>query len=351
MAANQGPASRANRRLWVIAFALVVIAACLMVLVLRQRIPLGRVAESDAPPTAKGADLIPASVPQKSSGNLPAIARPRQTGAVLSEPVFADAPVANEPSAVSAIVASGPPSPDYGGLAPLTSLLPGDGTTTLIAGRVVLKGTPPVEIPIHPSDAFCGKSHIGPFTTRHYVVSTNGGLANVLVYIKSGLNGKKFPTPAETALLDQVGCEYQPYVLGVMASQKLRIKNSDPGLHNVHARPMASGNKEFNLAELAGKSITLSFPAQEIPIRFSCDIHPWMFAYVAVLEHPFFAVTDQDGNFSITNAPPGDYVLEAYHVKTHGNHTGETQGVSVTAGQTTTANFTIELPAQVSSSR
>src|ERR1700726_4528750 len=86
MAANQGPASRANHPLWGIAFALVVIAACLMVLVLRQRIPLGRVAESGSPPTAKGADLIPASAPQKSPGNLPAIARPRQKGAALSEP-------------------------------------------------------------------------------------------------------------------------------------------------------------------------------------------------------------------------------------------------------------------------
>ncbi|HEX4644895.1 MAG TPA: carboxypeptidase regulatory-like domain-containing protein, partial [Verrucomicrobiae bacterium] len=149
----------------------------------------------------------------------------------------------------------------------------------------------------------------------------------------------------------QVGCEFQPYVLGVMANQKLRIKNSDPILHNVHARPLASGNKEFNFPELTGKSMTLSFPSQEIPVRISCDVHPWMFAYVAVLEHPFFAVTDQDGNFAITNAPSGDYVLEAYHIKTHGNHTGETQKILVTEGQTTSANFTIELPAQVSSNR
>lgn len=136
-----------------------------------------------------------------------------------------------------------------------------------------------------------------------------------------------------------------------MANQTIRIKNSDPILHNMHARPAASGNREFNQTESAGKVVERSFPAQEIPIRFSCDIHPWMFAYVSVLEHPFFAVTDRDGNFSITNAPPGDYVLEAYHVKTHGNHTGETQAISVTSGQTTTANFTIELPAQVSSNR
>src|SRR2546426_3054134 len=84
-------------------------------------------------------------------------------------------------------------------------------------------------------------------TPRHYVVSKDGGLANVLVYIKSGLEGKKFPTPAEGPVLDQVGCLYEPYVMGVMVNQKFKIKNSDATLHNVHATPKI--NTEFNFAQ------------------------------------------------------------------------------------------------------
>src|SRR5947207_16002062 len=98
-----------------------------------------------------------------------------------------------------------------------------------ITGTVVLKGTPPPEIKIDPlmADPNCGKLHTEPVTTRHYLVSKDGGLANVFVYVKSGLEGKTFPAPAEAGVLDQVGCLYEPFVSGLMVNQKLKIKNSD----------------------------------------------------------------------------------------------------------------------------
>jgi plastocyanin len=213
-----------------------------------------------------------------------------------------------------------------------------------VTGKVVLKGTPKPEIKIDMSaDPKCGAMHEQPVSTRHYVVGADGGLANVLVYVKEGLKDKNFAVPAEPVELNQQGCEYQPYVSGLMVNQKLKIVNSDPTLHNVHATPKAgSANKEFNFAQpTKGMSTEKTFTAVEVPVRFKCDVHPWMFAYVGVFDHPFFAVTDKDGNFTIKGLPAGKYTLEAYHVKTHGQNPGVTQEVSVDGNAK--ADFTVEL--------
>jgi hypothetical protein len=184
-----------------------------------------------------------------------------------------------------------------------------------ITGKISLKGTPPPEKPL-PLDPSCGKLHTDKPTTRFYVVGKDGGLADTFVYIKEGLTGQKFQPAAQPVELDQKGCEYIPYVLGLQTSQKLLVKNSDPLLHNVHPTPMVPGNKESNRAQLAGaKPFEYVFEKPEVLLRFKCDVHPWMFAYVGVLEHPFYSVSGTDGTFKISNLPPGKYTLEAYHRK------------------------------------
>jgi len=211
-----------------------------------------------------------------------------------------------------------------------------------ITGKVTLKGTPPPEIKIDPlaADPNCGKLHTEPVTTRHYVVGKDGGLANVLVFIKTGLEGKTFPIPAETPFLDQKGCLYDPYVMGVQVNQKFKIKNSDSFMHNVHATPKA--NKEFNFAQPVKDQVNeKSFDKAEVPVRFKCDVHSWMFAYMGVFDHPFYAVTGPDGAFKIPNVPAGKYTIEAYHVKAHGANPGVSQEVTVSGD--TKADFTIEL--------
>src|ERR1051326_59988 len=212
-----------------------------------------------------------------------------------------------------------------------------------ITGKVVLKGTPPPEITIDMStspDKPCGAAHTTPVTTRHYLVSKDGGLANVLVYVKSGLEGKTFPTPTTEPMLDQVGCLYEPYVMGVMVNQKFKIKNSDPTMHNVHATPKV--NKEFNFAQPIKDQVTeRSFDKVEVPVRFMCNVHAWMFAYVGVFDNPFFAVTDKDGNFKISGLPNGKYRSEERRVKTHRDSPGVSKEVNVTGD--TKVDFTIEL--------
>jgi hypothetical protein len=187
-----------------------------------------------------------------------------------------------------------------------------------ISGTMTLIGTPPLEKVIEPllKDPVCGKAITNTPTTRFYIVSPEGGLGNVFVYIKnfSGRASHISGNQMAPKLLDQIGCQYEPYVMGAMIDQKILIRNSDPVLHNVHATP--KGNGEFNFAQpVQGQINEKSFANQELMIRLKCDVHPWMFAYVSVIDHPYFAVTDETGHFEINNVPDGSYVLEAVHLK------------------------------------
>ena len=209
-----------------------------------------------------------------------------------------------------------------------------------IVGKITLKGTPPPEKEL-PLDANCGKLHpASKPTTRFYITDGNGGLADTFIYLKEGLTGKTFEVPAESKFLDQKGCEYTPYVSGVQTKQKLAVKNSDELLHNVHPTPAVPGNKESNQAQLPkSKDLIYSYDNQEILLRIKCDVHPWMFAYVGVVDHPFYAVSAKDGTFKISNVPAGEYTLEAFHRK--GGKV--TQKVTVGAGNATT-DFTFAVP-------
>lgn len=206
-----------------------------------------------------------------------------------------------------------------------------------IVGKITLKGTPPPERDI-PLDPQCGKIHPTK-KTRLYVVGAGGELADTFVYVKDGLTGKTFPVPEKPALLDQVGCEYIPYVSGLMVNQKLLVRNSDPLLHNVHPTPAVAGNKESNLAQLPkSKDLEFSFPKEEMFLRFKCDVHPWMFSYVSVMSHPYYSVSGKDGTFKISGLPAGKYTIEASHRKA-GKQTME---VTVEETGSKEANFTFD---------
>jgi plastocyanin len=184
-------------------------------------------------------------------------------------------------------------------------------TVGTIRGAVLLAGTPPAPREVSFSDAACSRMHDGPVMSNEVVVR-DGKLANVFVYIKSGLDGFAFPTPTEEVAIDQRGCIYEPLVVGVQVGQPLVFINSDQVLHNVHTVPKQ--NDSINLAMPApGMRIRRTLDTPEVMIRTKCDVHPWMRAYIGVVAHPYFAVTGADGSFSLANVPPGEYVLEAWH--------------------------------------
>ena len=224
---------------------------------------------------------------------------------------------------------------------PATTVDP--ATAATVAGKISLEGTPPANAPIRMNaDPACVAATKGTTPTQQTFVSEGGGLGNVFVYVQSGLNGS-FQAPSTPVVLDQKGCQYVPHVFGVQVGQPIEILNSDPTLHNIHATPKT--NQEFNTAQpIQGMKTTHTVTAREadVVVPFKCDVHGWMNAYAGVLDHPYFAVTEPDGSFSIPNLPPGSYTLAAWHERLG------TQTMQVTVAEKESksdANFTFKAAA------
>lgn len=185
-------------------------------------------------------------------------------------------------------------------------------TAATVSGMVSFSGDVPrfplVNMSAEPD---CIKLHGGRVPSDRVVVN-DGKLQHVLVWVSQGLEGKRFPVRTEMVSLDQDGCIYKPHVVAVQMGQALNITNSDPTTHNVH--PLPRENREWNKSQTSGApAINYTFPRAEIKIAVKCNIHPWMQAYIHVVQHPYFAVTDAEGKFEIGNLPPGSYTLQAVH--------------------------------------
>jgi len=156
------------------------------------------------------------------------------------------------------------------------------------------------------------KLHKTPPLQENALIGPNGALANVFVQVKKGLERKEFVPPKTPVLMDQIGSVFRPRVQGIMVGQKFIMRNSDPFIHNV--RSMSLRNRAFNVAQPPGTADReQTFRRREGPIRMGCDFHKWMRAYLFVMEHPYFAVTDAKGRFEIKGLPHGEFELEAWH--------------------------------------
>jgi plastocyanin len=208
-----------------------------------------------------------------------------------------------------------------------------------ITGIITFKGTPPAETEITPlmDNVDCAAMHKDTPTTHFYMVGPKGELADVVVSLK-GVTGKSTGVNAPPAVMDQKGCVYTPTILAIQTGQKLIVKNSDTCVHNVHTKPTVAGNEESNQVQMpGGADLTFTFPQPEPFLKFQCDVHPWMFAWVTVVDSPFFCVSGKDGKFAIKNVPPGKYTIEAAHRKLG----AQTQEVEIKDADAT-INFTFE---------
>ncbi|MBI5799487.1 MAG: polysaccharide biosynthesis/export family protein [Verrucomicrobia bacterium] len=192
---------------------------------------------------------------------------------------------------------------------------PTNDQPVVIQGRVIFSGKPPTEQTLPLSTALLAARTNAPLKTRFHRVATDGGLADVLVYVKHGLEGQTFAAPTNTQLIRIQRYEYQPYFTAVQAGQPIRWE-SDIDL-NFHPTPTNRANREFNRVLTPDRPVVATFPAPEFFLRTKDDIHPWLLGYVNVLPHPFFAVTDAEGRFRFPRPlPPGKYTLAAVHRQT-----------------------------------
>ena len=183
-----------------------------------------------------------------------------------------------------------------------------------LTGTIVVDGTvAPSDIIRLDGDPKCLALAAGEERRAEYVVIGSGNtLQNAFVYVKDGLPAAMYPVPAQPAVLDQQKCRYVPRVLGVQVGQQLTIRNSDPLLHNVRAEAVV--NQPFDIGTPAQQmEVPKTFATREVMVPVKCNVHPWMNGYIGVLEHPFFAVTDANGRFSIPALPAGTYTIEVWH--------------------------------------
>ena len=229
---------------------------------------------------------------------------------------------------------------DSAEVASLTPYKPNPAQEGSIAGTVSFAGAAPAKKTISmDADAVCARTNADPHAED--IVVNGDKLANVFVYIKEGTAGGKsvagysFAPPAQPAVLDQKGCQYVPHVIGVQVNQTVNVLNSDETAHNVNVD--AKQNEKFNQGQPPrGAPIVKQFKRAETVIPVKCNQHPWMRAYVGVLQHPFFAVSDAEGKFEIKNVPAGTYTLVAWHEK---YPQGITQSVTVAPGAPAASNF------------
>ncbi len=209
-------------------------------------------------------------------------------------------------------------------------------TAASVTGKVLFSGTAPKPVKLDLSaNPTCQRQHSKPVYSESVVLNKNGTLRNTLVWVKSGLPQVHWTAPAIPVALDQVGCVYQPHVVALMVGQTLEVANSDPLNHNVHAE--SSANEPFNVLEPPrAEKINRTFARPEQMIPITCGVHQWMRAYVSVVEHPFFAVTGENGTFELKGLPPGKYVIEAVHERF-----GRTEKLlSLTAHESAAVDFT-----------
>jgi plastocyanin len=221
------------------------------------------------------------------------------------------------------------------GQAGVTAAVEVENPATL-TGHIAFTGAPPARQTIDMrEEPACAERFDPDYPHAHAVAVRDGRMQNTFVYISEGITDRH-PAPDEQVLIDQVACIYTPRVVGVQTGQTIVFRNSDGLLHNIRATP--SVNRGFNVSQPTNMDTPRSFNAREVMIPVECNVHGWMDAYIGVLDHPYYAVSGEDGSFRITNIPPGTYTIETWHEQ----YGTQTQQVTLGPNETQELTFTYD---------
>ena len=200
-----------------------------------------------------------------------------------------------------------------------------------ISGTVKYDGTAPAPKPVEVTKdkEVCG---LHQHFQEDLIVGSDGGIANAVVIVK----GAKGDLKPGDVTFDQKGCDYVPHVLAFPAGSTVKIVNSDGILHNIHT--YSTANPSFNMAQPKFKKVIEQKVEKPEVIKVTCDAHGWMHGWWVATDTPYFAVTDDKGNYSIAGVPPGDYTVEVWQEKLG----TDDQKASVKDGATATTNFSMK---------
>ena len=218
-------------------------------------------------------------------------------------------------------------------------LCPGLLLAGTVSGKITFTGTPAKPKTIDMSkEPNCAKAYPTPPVTESLVAGAGNTLDNVVVYISTGAPDEK-SAPSQAVTFEQKNCRYTPHVLAMQVGQELKVVNSDQTSHNIH--PLAKINREWNKSQPPGTPpLSEKFDKEEfIPVK--CNVHPWMRGYFAVLKTSHYAISKDDGKFTLPNLPAGKYTLTAWH-EDYGTQTAD---VTITGSETKSVDFAFKAKA------
>lgn len=243
---------------------------------------------------------------------------PAETSAADKQQPVADGKSTDEAEETSQPPESTDPPPDDSTAPATESTAEAEGQWGHLTGRFVYDGEPPAREPIELTKdiEFCSKHN--PVEQSLIVDNDNHGLGNVVVWLDVRRAEdipeihESYQGAIEPAVLDNVGCVFQPHVTLVQTKQKLLIKNTDDVEHNTQA--FLDRNSPFNLVIPRSGALEREFErAERQPVKVNCSIHRWMQAWLVIKDHPYFAVSDTDGSFRIENLPAGEWTFRVWH--------------------------------------
>ncbi len=224
--------------------------------------------------------------------------------------------------------------------APPIAAVPVAGPPGTVRGLVKIRGPLPSRKTVRfDADPHCAELHAGATLFRDDLVAdATGNVQWAFVHVKSGPIGAPPPASPSAVTIDQINCFFIPHMVGIRVGQPLRVLNSDPLLHVVHTIPIKNKETNYGLPQAQMETVR-RFDVPEVMVKIKCDIHPWMAAWVGVMDHPHFAITNEIGSYMIPDLPAGQYSIEAWHERCE----PVTLSIDVPPGGDTRLDFMLDL--------